>query len=328
VESDARAPVSPTGHAVSLVDFHPAVGTVAPGDAAVSSLRVRNGGERAARVWVGYSVRDAAGAWHDVPSVVVDVDAGETSVPAALRWRVPPSAAAGPARVVMALWDAPPEGDAATRLDSADRPDALVVAPGGDDAPGWAAGAHRLGRGLLRPGNVRADGDATRLVLPAGGFDGAQVASAVRYGEGSFVARMRTARAPGSLSALFLYEDVPGDANDEVDVEVFNDGSGRVLLSTWRDGQLTRSEERELGFDPSAAEHEYRIDWRPGEVRFLVDGRLLRAWYDGVPHRPMKLMANAWWPTWLPGAAPEAEAATVVRGLAALPFPAQAPVPR
>jgi hypothetical protein len=314
--------------AVEMAGFSPAGGTIAVGETAVSALRLRTRSATSARVWVGYSVRDAGGAWHDIPSLAVAVPAGDT-VRAALRWRVPAAAAPGPATVVMAAWDAPPETGTARRLLRAERVDAFVVAParaaaGTAVVPAWTAGAHRLGRGRLRPANVRADGDGTRLVLPAGRPDGAQLASAGRHAQGSFRVRMRTARAPGSLSALFLYEDVPGHANDEVDIEVFNDGSGRVLLSTWRDGRLTRSEERELGFDPSAAEHEYRIDWRPGEVRFLVDGRLLRAWRDGVPHRPMKLMANAWWPTWLEGAPPAADAATVVRGLSAHPFPADA----
>ena len=176
----------------------------------------------------------------------------------------------------------------------------------------WVAGANSLGRGRFDPANVRAGDDGVRLVLPAGRLDGGQVVSAGRYAEGRFRAEVRVARAAGSLSALFLYEDVPGEANDELDVEVFGDGSRRVLLTAWVDGVRTRSAEHLLPFDPHDGVHEYGFDWRPGEARLVVDGRVLEHWSDGVPRRPMRLMANAWWPRWLEGGAPAEERWTLL----------------
>lgn len=176
------------------------------------------------------------------------------------------------------------------------------------DVRGWTAGSNALGRGCLRPENVRAaEGGGVRLVLPAGVWDGGQVASGERFAGGTFAARMRVALAPGSLSAFFLYEDVPGEANDELDVEVLGDGSRRVLLSCWVDGVQTHLAERVLPFDPHDGAHEYRIGWRPGrEASFGADGETLVCWTDGVPARPMRLMASAWWPRWLEGG-PSAE---------------------
>jgi hypothetical protein len=316
------AVTAPQPHA-TIAEFAPAAGRVAPGGRAVSSLRVRNEGPAAATFWVGYSVQDAAGAWHDVPSTAVAVDAGALSPPVRRAWSVPPAGAPGPFRVVMAVWDSPPETGTAARLASADRRDAFDLVPSTHaiQSHGWTAGAHRLGRGRLDPSHVIHQGTTARLVLPAGTYDGAQIATPERYATGSFRASMRTARAPGSLSAFFLYEDVPGDANDEVDVEVFNDGGGRALLSLWRDGELTRSSEVELGFDPGAAAHEYRIDLHGGSADFYVDGRLLRRWTEGVPDRPMKLMANAWWPTWLEGPPPAADVFTEVAAIRVSPLP-------
>ncbi|HET6233058.1 MAG TPA: family 16 glycosylhydrolase [Longimicrobiaceae bacterium] len=178
-----------------------------------------------------------------------------------------------------------------------------MAAPSSDLA-GWLRAGHTLGRGCFRAENVARDGGRTLLALPVGTFDGGQIASPERYARGRFHARLRTADAPGSVTAFFLYEDVPGEANDEADVEIFNDGSGRALLTTWRHGVQTRSEDVRLGFDPSAAAHDYAIELDAAEIRFLVDEALLARWSDGLPTRPMRVMASAWWPSWLRGPAP------------------------
>lgn len=65
----------------------------------------------------------------------------------------------------------------------------------------------------------------------------------------------------------------------------------------------TRSVEVQLGFDPSAAAHDYAIELDVAEVRFLADGILLARWSDGLPARPMRVLASAWWPSWPHGSA-------------------------
>lgn len=171
------------------------------------------------------------------------------------------------------------------------------------DAARWAAGRHPLGRGAVDPANVSVGGGRLSLALPAGRHDGAEIRSAGRVGHGSYSARMRTPRAPGSVSAFFLYEGVQG-GNDEVDVEIFNDGSRRVMFTTWAAGRETHNATHHLPFDPADGFHEYRIEHFPGRVRFSVDGRVMREWRSHLPEKPMYLMANAWWPTWLSGPAP------------------------
>ncbi len=171
------------------------------------------------------------------------------------------------------------------------------------DGPGfsaWAADTHPLGRGSVRAENVALGGGVASLSLSAGAYDGAEIRSAARYGPGAFRARMRTPHAPGSISAFFLYEGVPG-GNDEIDIEIFNDGTRRVMLTTWVAGRETGSHVHTLPFDPAAAFHDYRIEWSAGRVRFCVDGAVVRTVDDGVPASPMYVMANTWWPTWLTG---------------------------
>lgn len=286
---------------VALESFEPARGTLAPGKEAVSSLRVRNAGERAATVWIGYSVQAPDGSWHDSPSHPVALRSGELSSPQQKAWTIPDSAA-GPFRVVMAVWDRPPEGGGAVRLAMADRADAFrVEAPWPAALEGeWQTGSHALGRGLLRPANVLRAAESVRLRLPADHPDGAEIRSVDRFLHGRYEARLRTPSAPGSLTAFFLYEDVPG-GNDEVDIEIPNDGSRRAMLNVWVRGRLVAETVVVLPFDPGAAAHDYAIDFRRREVTFFADGEVLHRWRGPVPQRPMRLMANAWWPTWLEG---------------------------
>ena len=43
------------------------------------------------------------------------------------------------------------------------------------------------------------------------------------------------------------------------------------MFSTYAGGRQTHTETRPLGFDPTAAAHDYTIRWGNGRVRFLVD---------------------------------------------------------
>ncbi len=169
----------------------------------------------------------------------------------------------------------------------------------------WERGEHALGRGVLRPGNVAIGGGAASLTLPAGSFDGAEIRSTERFGHGVYEARMKTPRAPGTISAFFLYEG-GSDIADELDVEIFNDGSRRVMFTTWVAGESTHNATLQLPFDPADGFHDYRIEWSRDHVRFVVDGVAMQEWRDALPANPMYLMANTWWPAWISGAPLEA----------------------
>jgi beta-glucanase (GH16 family) len=189
-------------------------------------------------------------------------------------------------------------------LRSADAAGARAVSfDDGFDPPGsgrWVPGAHALGRGSVRADHVALGGGAASLTLPAGSYDGAEIRSVERVGYGAYGARMKTPRAPGTLSAFFLYQG-GSDIADELDVEIFNDGSRRVMFTTWVAGKTTNTATHQLPFDPAANFHEYRIEWSSNEVRFVVDGAVMQEWRDGLPTQPMFVMANTWWPTWISG---------------------------
>lgn len=288
---------------VEIVSFEPPAGPLHPGDTAVAALRVRNGGPAPRRVWIGYSVQDPAGAWHDVPAHPAVLGPGAALLERK-GWVLPAGAVPGGYRAVMAVWSGVPGEPGAERLASADRAAAFDVPaslPALHPAGPWVAAEHRLGRGRLRPGLVRPTGAGFALGLRAGSCDGAEVRTRERVHHGTYSVRMRTPRAPGSLSAFFLYEDVPqAEGNDEIDLEILNDGSRRALLNSWIDGRPSIQAEVILPFDPAADFHEYAIRWAPGELAITADGAVLGRWTRGVPQRPMRLMVNAWWPVWLP----------------------------
>ncbi|MDA0185265.1 glycoside hydrolase family 16 protein [Solirubrobacter phytolaccae] len=178
------------------------------------------------------------------------------------------------------------------------------------DAARWAPGEHQLGRSALRAANVTVRGGALQLVLPAGGTDGGEIRSTRQYSGGVARARLQVANAPSSITGFFLY--AAPDYASEIDIEVFNDPSGKVLFSTYANGRQTNTETRTLGFDPTAAPHDYEIAWGNGRVSFTVDGQVLRTWTAGVTKLPMNLYANAWFPAWLEGLAPAGRRATVI----------------
>ena len=83
-----------------------------------------------------------------------------------------------------------------------------------------------------------------------------------------------------------------------------------ILFTTFVRGNPnpTNSVRMDLLFDPSVGFHDYRIEWSPGRVRFLVkediDGgewKEMAEFTTGVPRHAMYVMSNTWWPTWLPG---------------------------
>ena len=175
------------------------------------------------------------------------------------------------------------------------------------DQQRWTVGDHPLGLGRFDPANVGVTDGALALTLPAGTLDGGEVRTARTWGAGTFRARIKAAAAPSSLTGFFLYS--PPDYESEVDIEIVRD---TVLLSTYAGGAQTHTETRALGFDPTAAFHDYEIELTRHSVTFRVDGRALRTWKTGVPKAPMALYLNAWFPTWLGGETSAAAVATLV----------------
>ena len=171
------------------------------------------------------------------------------------------------------------------------------------DRTRWSPGDHNLGRSYLDPANVDVSGGNLRIAIPARTYEGGEILTNALHGYGSYSTRMRLPNAPGSITGFFLYKSP--DYESEIDIEVYNDSSKRVMFTTYAGGRQTHTETVSLPFDPTTGFHEYGFDYAPGSVTFYVDGRPMRTWDTGVPQTSMHLMVNTWYPTWLSGRKPK-----------------------
>ena len=177
------------------------------------------------------------------------------------------------------------------------------------DVHQWFESSRPFGWGAVDPANVGVSGGMLAIRLPGGTLNGGEVRSLSLTRYGSYRARMKVANAPSSLTAFFLYRKP--DFAQELDIEIFNDPSGRVWFSTYSNASQT-TVEKQLGFDPTAGFREYAIEYDPGSVRSLVDGAELQRFTSGVTRSSMYLHVNAWFPSWLAGTRPANDQTTYV----------------
>lgn len=171
------------------------------------------------------------------------------------------------------------------------------------DAGRWSKGDHRLGRSYLDPNNASVAEGNLRVKLPARTLNGGEIRSKSLYGYGSHSVRMKLPHAPSSITGFFLY--YPPDYASEIDIEVYNDSSRRLVIhGTYANGGQTNTETVELPFDPTNGFHEYSFYYAPGSVTFYADDTLMRTWTEGVPTASMNLYLNSWYPAWLEGRKP------------------------
>ena len=303
--------------AAEITAFEPPQGQVPPGDPAEALVRVRNTGPEAHTFFVGYSVRDAAGDWRDAEGVPVELGSGEES--GETRLATPPLETPGFYSSRVSVWSEEPEGDAgAEPLVQREDESAFQVAEppeefaGSSALPaGWKSTDHRLGRGNVLPENVTMEGGKVRITLPADTVSGGEIVSEKLHGPGSmYTARMKVPDAPTSISGFFLYE--PPDLESEVDIEVFNEPSGKILFTTYADGKQTHTKEKKLPFDPTKGFHDYGFFYGEDSVIFYVDGEEMQRFEGGIPTEKMQLYVNSWYPTWLETQMPASDRYTYI----------------
>ncbi|KZL82021.1 glycoside hydrolase family 16 protein [Colletotrichum incanum] len=148
----------------------------------------------------------------------------------------------------------------------------------------------------------------------AGGYlnlkvDGGQKAKPYRSGEvvttatNIKYASVRTvaifSEPPGVCNGMFFYKD----DNQETDIEWLSDpasqsNAGKRQLWFANQASNVRSQKSVKGVPPPAnptvTEHEYRIDWVPGAVRFFVDGAQIWESKQNVPNVPGPWVFNNW----------------------------------
>lgn len=132
-------------------------------------------------------------------------------------------------------------------------------------------------------------------------------ASVRSFRHGRFEAEIRAAPGSGLVTGFFLHRDTP---RQEIDIEFPGFNPRRMLANVYfnpgDDGTAMSFGYRgspcwiDLAFDASEDFHWYAIDWRPGRLAWLVDGRVVheRVGWDPtpIPHLAMRVHANLWAP--------------------------------
>jgi beta-glucanase (GH16 family) len=178
------------------------------------------------------------------------------------------------------------------------------------DARRWVTITRPFGHGAVDAANVSVSNGTLAMKLPAGTLDGGELRTASLYRFGTVRARLRVANAPTSLTAFFLYK--APDYQSEIDIEIFNDTTRRIMFTTYSGGTQTNTVTKLLPFDATAGFHDYAIEWTTNSVRFLVDGAPMQSWTKGVTRSAMYVYLNAWFPSWLGGERPATDRLTSV----------------
>lgn len=149
------------------------------------------------------------------------------------------------------------------------------------DETKWSKDDHNLGCSYLDPNNVNVGGGNLEIKLPADSLNGGEIRSERLYSYGSYSTRMKLPHAPSSITGFFLYE--PPDYASEIDIEIYNDSSRKIMFTTYARGKQTHTQRMTLPFDPTSGFHDYRFDYNSNSVCFYVDGRLMKRWKGGIP---------------------------------------------
>ncbi len=281
------------------------------GSPAIASVRVKNAGTESRTFFVGYSVRDPTGEWYDAPSDSVQLGPGEESDSREFRTESLKTSGYYDSRV--SVWsEEPGYGSAAERLADFEESSTFRVSSSREDfdapelnASRWEATTRDLGRGGLAPANTGIEDGLLRLALSANTLNGGEIESTDLYEPGFYAARIKVPDAPSSITGFFLYE--PPDLESEIDIEIYNDSSGKILFTTYADGEQAHTETTSLPFDPTEDFHDYAFFYDESSITFYVDGEPMQEFEGGLPEKRMKLYVNIWFPTWLDGEEPDSD---------------------
>ena len=127
------------------------------------------------------------------------------------------------------------------------------------------------------------------------------------FNYGHFEAEIRAARGCGLVTGFFVHRESP---RQEIDIELSGDDPRSMLVNVYFNpgdegaamgfGYRGSPLRIDVGFDTTLNHHLYAINWRPGRIAWLVDGRIVheRVGWDPtpIPHLPMRLYGNLWAP--------------------------------
>lgn len=289
-------------------------GAYFPLDRAVSSIDIKNNTKDTKEIWTDLKVLNRLDqvVYSEIKKSTA---AGASEITQDIGWTIPQDVATGSYRIEITVWDQSPENKGATVLSKLQSTEKFMCYRTQEefkkmDTTIWAVSNKTLGRTELKSKNVTVDNGKLKITMPARKLEGGEIATTASQGYGAYEIRMKLPNAPSSITGFFLYE--APDYEYEIDVEVHNQPDGKLLLTTYADGEAQNTYEGDLSFDPTAGFHNYRIEYYEERVDFYVDDVFITGWADGIPKEKMKLMINSWYPIWLDGTSAKEEQSLVV----------------
>lgn len=314
ITSCDRVPIVPpaeTKVTAAIVGFSVPSGSFYSGNTIINSIEIKNTGNKRWKFWIGCSVRDKSGTWYDIPADTITLNPGEVSRTISMAWIIPSNKliVSGEYATRVAIWKSNPSETGAIQLAMSEYMDAFNAFNFIDDFnffdnSRWII-SNKLtpGLGRFNPSNIIVDGGILSVKFPKLTKDGGEIKTnaPAKYKYGSYRASIKTPLLlPGTYTTFFLYE---GTNLDEIDIEIWNDGTGRVDFNTWVKGVQKFSSQVTLAFNPGLQFHEYRIDYYPNEVSFWIDNVKLRSTTDitQIPTTMSNIYISGWWPKWMTG---------------------------
>jgi beta-glucanase (GH16 family) len=100
----------------------------------------------------------------------------------------------------------------------------------------------------------------------------------------------------GIIGGFFTFAGPP-DQHDEIDFEAMSNKFDDMQTNIYHNEPLGEGDPISYPMtSPLDRFHTYRIEWRPKEVRWLIDGKAVRTETARVPTKPMALHFNIWAP--------------------------------
>jgi len=268
-----------------------------------AGIEIFNPTKNEKEVWLELRLYDHAG------NMIDAVIENKTMLPGndenfTLEWIIPDDLRSGTYQTELIVWDQSPETAGAQRLGESRGEEGFSAFATQDnfdslDGDVWLVSDSSLGRSELKSDNVSVSDGALSITIPGNSLNGGEIYTQELKDYGAFETRMKLPNAPSSITGFFLYK--APDYFYEIDIEVYNQPDGTLLLTTYADGEKKNAYVGNLGFDPTRGFHDYRIEYGENQVSFYIDTVFIKSWSDGFPKEGMYLMLNSWFPQWLDG---------------------------
>lgn len=124
----------------------------------------------------------------------------------------------------------------------------------------------------------------------------AEIRTHARYGYGLYEVRLRSAAGAGLNTAMFTYSGKPlTPVHDEIDFEFLGKSPRTVQLNYFVAGKGGHETLTPVGADASTDFHDYAFDWGPQQIRWYIDGKLVRtAASPPLPAVPGQFFLSLW----------------------------------